>query len=241
MSCSKTHMKRRNPSMEPYRICSVESWCVQGEEPPAQSRLPLQACANPGNRLWFCAIEQTQGLHGRVAGCLERLAPERVNEIGRHFLEARQEERALPGYPIKAADSAARTGGREEASTYYRRAIDIVQKVEEPEMARRAYEGLGKMLEFGMNVPGVLETYSAMRVYGQERNIIPIQVSALNKLSLVEAMMLGQLPQAEGHLAEAVGAGPAERRGVGADRALYGALQRVHGYGRLRQRQQVSD
>ena len=146
-------------------------------------------------------LSRRRELHGRVAECLERLAPDRVNEIGRHFLEARQEERALP-YLIKAADNAARTGGREEASTYYRRAIDIVQKVDEPEMARRAYEGLGKMLEFGMNLPGVLETYSAMRAYGQERDIIPIQVSALNKLSLIEAMMLGQLPQAEEHLVE---------------------------------------
>ncbi len=147
-------------------------------------------------------LSRRRELHGRVAECLERLAPDRVNEIGRHFLEARQEARALP-YLIKAADNAARTGGREEASAYYRRAIDIVQKVDEPEMARRAYEGLGKMLEFGMDVPGVLETYNTMRAYGQERNNIPIQVSALNKLSLIEAMILGQVPQAEEHLVEA--------------------------------------
>ncbi|MEP6773970.1 MAG: adenylate/guanylate cyclase domain-containing protein [Chloroflexota bacterium] len=149
-------------------------------------------------------LSRRRELHGRVAECLEQLTPERVNEISRHFLEARQEERALP-YLIKAADNAARTGGREEASAYYRRAIDIVQKVDEPEMARRAYEGLGKMLEFGMNVPGVLETYNTMRAYGQERNNIPIQVSALNKLSLIEAMILGQIPQAEEHLVEAEG------------------------------------
>src|SRR5207248_8179229 len=65
------------------------------------------------------------------------------------------------------------------------------------------YEGMGKTMEFNMNVPGAMENFNAMLQFGQAHSDIPIQVSALNKLSLIEAMMLGQFDVAEQHLTAA--------------------------------------
>jgi tetratricopeptide (TPR) repeat protein len=147
-------------------------------------------------------MSRRRDLHGKVGECLEQVEPGNVGEISRHFLEAKQEARALP-YLVEAGDRAARTGAREEAAEYYSKAVDIVQRVDDHEMAKRAYEGMGKTMEFAMNVPGALESYNAMLAYGQAHGDVTIQVSALNKLSLIEAMMLGQFEQAETHLTAA--------------------------------------
>ena len=52
-------------------------------------------------------LSRRRELHGRVAEHLERTAAERVNDIARHFIEAREEARALP-YLVDSADGAAR-------------------------------------------------------------------------------------------------------------------------------------
>jgi tetratricopeptide (TPR) repeat protein len=70
-------------------------------------------------------------------------------------------------------------------------------------MARRAYEGMGKAMEFAMNVPGAMENYNAMLQFGEAHSDTSMQVSALNKLSLIEAMMMGDFAAAEQHLVAA--------------------------------------
>jgi class 3 adenylate cyclase/tetratricopeptide (TPR) repeat protein len=148
-------------------------------------------------------LSRRRELHLRVAECLERLAPDHVNDIARHYLEARQEERALP-YLVEAGDRAIRAASREEALTHYGRAVDIVQRVQDPGtfrvLARRAYEGLGKALEFSQNVPGVMENYQAMHRYAETHGDVPMRVSALNKIAYATAFMMGDFPEAEKHL-----------------------------------------
>jgi class 3 adenylate cyclase/tetratricopeptide (TPR) repeat protein len=147
-------------------------------------------------------LSRRRELHGRVAECLERMEDESASEIARHFLEARKEDRALP-YLVEAGERAARAGARTEAVGFFKKAVEIVQNVEELGLARRAYEGLGKVLEFSMDPPGAFEAYHDMLHYAQEHNDIPMQVSALNKMSFLHAMVMGQFPEAESHLAEA--------------------------------------
>jgi predicted ATPase/class 3 adenylate cyclase len=152
-------------------------------------------------------MSRRRELHLKVGECLERIEPERVNEIGRHFLEARQEARALP-YLLEAGDHALRSGAREEAADYFGKAIEAVHKAEKAETlydlwARRAYEGLGKAREFAMSVPGAMQVYNEMLQFGRQHSDAAMQVSALNKLSLIEAMMLGQFAEADKHLVEA--------------------------------------
>ena len=58
-------------------------------------------------------------------------------------------------------------------------------------------------MTFGNDVPGAVENYHNMFHSGEEYGDLPMQVSALNKLGFVTALMQGQFPEAEEHLAEA--------------------------------------
>ncbi|HVF99483.1 MAG TPA: AAA family ATPase, partial [Chloroflexia bacterium] len=147
-------------------------------------------------------LSKRRDLHKRVGEYLERVEPERAGEIARHYLEARQEERALP-YLVRAGDGAGQADAREEARGYYRKALDILQRVPDVALARRAYEGLGKVLEFSMDVPGALSTYQEMLRYGEEHDDVPVQISALNKLSYANAFRMGQFAEADAQLAAA--------------------------------------
>ncbi|MEO6457830.1 MAG: adenylate/guanylate cyclase domain-containing protein [Chloroflexia bacterium] len=147
-------------------------------------------------------LSKRRELHLRVGECLERVEPEHVHDIARHLLEAREEARALP-YLVEAGDRAARAASREEAIGYYRKALDIAQRVVDVGLARRAYEGLGKTLEFAMDIPGALQTYGDMKTYAEEHGDVPMKVSALNKMSYVTAFMLGEFQQADQQLTDA--------------------------------------
>jgi len=68
-------------------------------------------------------LSKRRALHVRVGECLETNEPERVHEIARHYLEARQETRALP-FLVAAGETAMRAGARTEAAGYLRRALD---------------------------------------------------------------------------------------------------------------------
>lgn len=147
-------------------------------------------------------LSKRRGLHRRVAECLERSSPDRVAEVARNFLEAREDARALP-YVVEAGERARRTGALDTAIDWFRQAIRIGPMVEDADLVRRAYEGLGKSLELKGDVTGVMETYTAMYDVGESRGDIPIMVSALNKRAFVRAMMLGQMPEAVAELDEA--------------------------------------
>lgn len=147
-------------------------------------------------------LSRRRELHRRVAEYLERVEPDRAGEIARHYLEARQEERALP-YLVRAGDSAAHADAREEAKGYYSKAVDLLKRVGDVALARRVYEGLGKVLEFSLDVPGAVATYQEMKQYADEHQAPSMKISALNKLSYVSAFMLGQFEQAEAQLEEA--------------------------------------
>ena len=69
-------------------------------------------------------------------------------------------------------------------------------------LARRTYEGLGSALTFANEIPQVIETYQAMLGLARSREDVEMQVSALNKISYVSALRLGQFQEAEDFLAE---------------------------------------
>ncbi len=146
-------------------------------------------------------LSRRRALHRRVAECLERIEPDRVNDIARHFLEAQDNARALP-YLVAAGDRAARAYATQEAIGFYTRALEILPSVEDVSLARRAYEGLGGALMLAGDMQGAVEKYRTMRLYGEAHGDMPTQVSALNKLSVAE-MWMGQLDAAEQYLLEA--------------------------------------
>lgn len=146
-------------------------------------------------------MSRRRELHRRTAECLERTAPDRVADIARHFVDARLESRALP-YLVESGDRAARANAAAEAMGYYTKALEILNVVEGPSLARRAYEGLGGVLTITSNFPRAAETFRAMLAYAQGIGDVPMQVSALNKLANA-VMWLGQFAETEARLTEA--------------------------------------
>ena len=128
--------------------------------------------------------------------------PQRANEIGHHFIEAREPGLALP-YIIESGDRAARAYSTTEAIQYYTQALELLQSVDDQPLARRAYEGLGGTLTFAQQIPRAVENYHTMFHLAQERDDQPMQVSALNKLAFVTGLMQGKFPEAEEHLVDA--------------------------------------
>ena len=141
-------------------------------------------------------MSRRRELHLRVAECLEKSDTERVNDIARHFLEAREPARALP-YLVEAGDRAARAYATPEAIGFYDQALEILETVDDLSLARRVYEGLGGALTFAFDIPRAVETYDKMVAVAQAHDDLPMQVSALNKKGFVTALMKGELQEAE--------------------------------------------
>jgi class 3 adenylate cyclase/tetratricopeptide (TPR) repeat protein len=143
-----------------------------------------------------------RALHLRAAGHYQRAAPEQSGEIARHFLEAGQPARALP-YLVAAGERAAHTYAAPEAIRYYRQAVEALSAAPDAALGRQAYEGLGSALSLADRIDEARSAYQAMRVFGQDLGDVPIQVSALNKLSDTLVMRLGQLQEADPLLSDA--------------------------------------
>ncbi len=141
-------------------------------------------------------LKNRRQLHRLVGASLESREPERVNDIARHFHEAREPIRAFP-YFVEAGDRAADAYSTAEAINNYETALKSKDKIDDPALVRRAFEGLGTAFTFANEIPKALETYNAMLDYGNSRGDIPTQVSALNKLSYVNALRLGEFQKAE--------------------------------------------
>ena len=146
-------------------------------------------------------ISRRRELHRRVAECLEQIAPDRVNDLARHWLEAQDETRALP-YLVQSGERAARAYATAAALDTFTRAIELLGRVENLELARRAYEGLGGVLMVSGQLPQASDNYHTMLHYAEAHGDLAMQVSALNKLSTV-AMYLGQFDLIDQHLNEA--------------------------------------
>lgn len=147
-------------------------------------------------------LKTRRQLHARVGEHLEENAPERVNEIGRHFLEAGLAGRALP-YLVVSGERAARSYSTAEAIEHFERALEILQSQEDPSLLRRTYEGLGSALTFSNQIPAAIEKYQEMLARGEAAGDTPMQVSALNKLAYVTALRLGQFEAADRYIADA--------------------------------------
>ncbi|MEP7200946.1 MAG: AAA family ATPase, partial [Chloroflexota bacterium] len=147
-------------------------------------------------------LSRRRELHRRVAECLERVAPERVNDIARHLLDAQERTRALP-YVLTAGDRASKAYATREAIGYYTQALQILETAPDTQAARRAYEGLGGALTLANDAARAVEAYQQMLALGQARDDVPMQISAFNKLGFVVGMRMGQFSEAEKYLTEA--------------------------------------
>ena len=141
-------------------------------------------------------------IHRRVATCLEQMAPDEVQQIARHYMEAREQALALP-FVVASGDRAAHAYATADAIAHYKQALEILETVDDEQMARRAYEGVGGALTFAYDAAGATENYHQMFHVAEKSENLPMQVSALNKLGYVTALFSGQFPEAEKHLLDA--------------------------------------
>jgi tetratricopeptide (TPR) repeat protein len=147
-------------------------------------------------------LKTRRELHLKIAGVLEQSAPEQVNDLAYHYLAARQPARALP-FLIEAGDRAAKAYATPEAIGFYRQALDILHALDDLARVRHVYEGLGNALAFANRMPEAVETFRTMLAVAEKAGDVPMQVSALNKLTFIFAMRMGQFKEAEAYLSEA--------------------------------------
>ncbi len=147
-------------------------------------------------------MAKRRALHKRAAAYLQTHHAERVNDIARHWLDAQENERALP-FILQAADRAARAYATTEALAYYTRAKEIAQSLDDVPALRRAYEGIGNALSFTIELPRAVSVFQEMLEQGKQRGDALMQISALNKQANLLALRMGQMEQAEPLLLQA--------------------------------------
>ena len=147
-------------------------------------------------------LSRRREIHRRVAEFLVQIEPDHANEIARHFLEAREPARALP-YLVDAGDSDLRAYSTSAAIGHFGKALEILGTTVDVPLLRRTHEGLGSALTFSFDIAGAVENYHTMLHLAEEHQDVPMQVSAINKLAFVTAIMRGEFPEAEKHLKEA--------------------------------------
>ena len=147
-------------------------------------------------------MAKRRALHKRAAAYLVEHNPERVNDIARHWLDAQENERALP-FILEAGDRAARAYATTEAIAYYERAREIAQQLNDVAALRRAYEGLGNTLAFTVELPRAVQVFQEMLEVGNAHDDALMQISALNKQANILSLRMGQIERAEPLLLQA--------------------------------------
>ena len=147
-------------------------------------------------------LAKRRTLHKRAAAYLQTHEADRVNDIARHWLDAQENERALP-FLMQAADNAARAYATTEAMAYYERAREIAKQLDDVAALRRAYEGLGNALSFTPELPRAVSVFQEMFDVGKQHDDVLMQISALNKQANILSLRMGQIEQAEPLLLQA--------------------------------------
>ncbi len=146
-------------------------------------------------------LSKRRELHRRVAECLERIEPDRVNEIAAHFLEGQVPARALP-YLLAAGDRAAHAYSMPEAIQYFKDAVRLTPETKDVDLVQRAYEGLGRAYDMANDLDQAVKTYEEMDRIGGASDRMAMRISALNKISAIMGIRLGKFSQAEERLSQ---------------------------------------
>lgn len=142
--------------------------------------------------------------HRAVGEAMERLFPERLeaeaHRLAGHFLEARDEGRALR-YFVLAGNHAARLYANQEAIAHYRRAVEVSRRLEtSSEALVELYTRLGRVLEFCGRYDEALEMYRELRAIGQARAEPAAELAAILPQATVHAIPSSAFSLQEGRL-----------------------------------------
>ncbi len=141
-------------------------------------------------------------IHAVMADFLERLHPERVEDIADHHLSARQKERALP-HLVEAGSRALATYALPEAIHRFEQALEILdgQDHADGNSLRVVLEGIGRAKEMRFDFGGAAQAYARLRQEGQERGDLAMGLSGRNKSALISGMMFADTENALDELA----------------------------------------
>ncbi len=141
-------------------------------------------------------------IHAVIADFLERLHPERVEDIADHHLAARQPERALP-HLVEAGSRALSSYALPEAIHRFQQALEILddQEAAAGTSLRVVLEGIGRAKEMKFDFDGAAEVYARLRREGHERGDLAMGLSGRNKSALISGMMFADADSALDELA----------------------------------------
>ena len=142
-------------------------------------------------------------LHARVGTHLERVQPERSEDIADHLLAGGLPEAALP-FLVDAGQRALRAQALPEAAARFGRALEILEAsaIDQPGIARGVLEGLGRTHEAAFDFPAAIDAYTRLRVRGETTGDLEMALSGRNKAAFVTGMMLQNLEGAFAELTE---------------------------------------
>jgi class 3 adenylate cyclase/tetratricopeptide (TPR) repeat protein len=143
-------------------------------------------------------------MHGAIGAFLERLQPERVEDIADHYLAARLPDQALP-HLVAAGRRALGAYALPEALLRFERALEILDGLSSPDPSslRSVLEGLGRTREMRFDFAGAAEAYARLEQEGERRADVGMALSGKNKSALVSGMMFGARDAALSELAVA--------------------------------------
>lgn len=153
-------------------------------------------------------------LHAALAGFLERLQPERVEDIAGHLVRARQQERAIP-FLVAAGERALQAYALPETIERLELALELMSDDPDRVLQRRALEGVGVAKELCFDYEGARKAYAQLRAEGESCGDRPMRVSGLNKLALLRGHYFDERAEALNDLAESRAMAEDSSDGVG--------------------------
>lgn len=162
-------------------------------------------------------------MHAAIGAFLQRVQPDRVEDIADHFLAARLPDEALP-YVVRAGSKALGAYALPEALLRLERALEILDtaQVRDLPLLREVLEGLGRAREMRFDFGGASEAYARLREEGERAGDAAMTISGTNKMALVSGMMLGSREAALADLASAEAAARASADDAGlAEACMY--------------------
>jgi class 3 adenylate cyclase/tetratricopeptide (TPR) repeat protein len=136
-------------------------------------------------------LKRRRQLHAEIAEFMVRLQPDRHEDLAHHFDKARRPDRALP-HLVAAGERAAAAYSIPEAIAFFERAIMLLEASPDPDLERRALEGLGGAQQFSFDIAGAEKTFDRLAQRGAEAQQPQMRVSGLNKLGLVRGLFMGR-------------------------------------------------
>lgn len=147
-------------------------------------------------------LKNRRSLHAQVAEHLISGQADEPQEIARHLLESKQEERAVP-FLIEAGDRAARSMSLADAIRLYDQALTFAGEGTDPELVSRAHNGMGAAYSLIPDLTKASASYQRLLDYGRERSEPSMQIAALNRLGATSAFLGGDYDAATAYLEDA--------------------------------------